>query len=245
MKQLVPHKTGRLLILGLVGIIVLGLVVYASTKASTTQGDQRPATQARPRDFAAVCPPGAPIPASTYDLGSAFAGLPRTSQKDLCVPPPPHGIAVDSGPSVPVGYRSVVYGSCRRISDAGCFPPLNVQSWPECARNPASYGNAPTPGERRGDRHVLLSEPLIIPGATWLPARSFEAGRRQEIYAGDTTIVVFSVNRHLADAAVSALAAKVTREAAPSSAADLQTKVRLPGDATTCRYRQQKIKGER
>lgn len=191
-------------------------------------------------DYAEVCPPGAPIPVRSYDLGDAFAGLELTSHEKLCLTPPTD-VPVTSGPTEAVGYASVVYGSCTPTRSAGCYPPLNVQSWPECARNPNSYGSG---GARPGPEITLMSDALWVPTAPWIPALTFEDGRRLEIYSGDTTIVVFSANPRLAGAAASALAKKVANQAPSSSAANLRAEAHQPGDASTCRYRLHQVPKE-
>lgn len=186
--------------------------------------------------YAGECPSGAPIPTRYYDLGRAFAGLKLTSQRDLCNPAAPAGAAVSSGPSEAVGYVSVVYGSCTPTSGDGCVPPLNVQSWPECARDPNTY-REPTPRGAKLEAMLNPNEPVTIPSAPWIPARAFEGGTRLEIYSGETTIVVFARDSHLASAAGAALANAAADQATPSSALRLRSAARQPGDASTCRHR--------
>jgi hypothetical protein len=178
-----------------------------------------------------VCPSGSPIPSGYYDLGREFAGLERTSHRNVCNPAPPAGVVVTNGPSEAIGYVSVTYGSCKPISDAGCFPPLNVQSWPECARNPNTFLEA--------GREVALnpSDAVEFQSAPWIPARAFEEGIRLEIYSGDTTIVVFAGNRRLAHKAAMALASAAADRVPPDAAQSLQAAAREPGDASTCRNR--------
>lgn len=191
-------------------------------------------------DYAEVCPPGAPIPVRSYDLGGGFAGLELTSHEKVCLTRPAD-VPITSGPKESVGYASVVYGSCKLTRVTGCYPPLNVQSWPECARNPNSYGAGE---DQAGPSITLMSNALRIPTAPWIPARTFEDGRRLEIYSGDTTIVVFSANPRLAGAAASTLAKKAANQAPSSSAAKLRAEAHQPGDASTCRYRLHQVSKE-
>lgn len=224
-------------------LLIGGAVVAAGTTlfiASRGSGDRHvePAgeTRVNAASFSRVCPAGAPVPTRAYDLRSTFAGLKLTSRQYLCNPAPPAGATVASGPSEAVGYVSLVYGSCRATSSEGCVPPLNVQSWPECARDPNTY----RPSDRRAARREATlnpNEPVRIPTAPSIPAREFGGGMRLEIYSGDTTIVVFAANTHLAGAAGAAIARTVANQAPTGSAARLRSAARQPGDASTCRDR--------
>lgn len=218
-------------------VVVASFAVFVASRGS---GDRHVelAREARVNvaGFRRVCPAGAPLPTRGYDLRRTFAGLKLTSRRDLCIPAAPAGATVASGPSEAVGYLSLVYGSCTPTSSDGCVPPLNVQSWPECARDPNSY----RPSDRRAVRLEATlnpSEPKKIPTAPWVPAREFESGMRLEIYSGDTTIVVFAADTHLADAAGAALARAAAEQAPPGSAVRLRSALRQPGDASTCRHR--------
>lgn len=220
-----------------VTLVVAGTAVFIASRGSTQPhvafADEAPVKTA---DFAGRCPAGAPIPTRYYDLRRTFAGFKLTSQRDLCIPGAPAGATVASGPSEAIGYVSLVYGSCTPTSSDGCVPPLNVQSWPECARDPNSF----RPSDRRAaklEATLNPSKPIRIPTAPWMPAREFEGGRRLEIYSGETTIVVFAANTHLADAAGAALARAAADQAPSDSAARLRSAARQPGDASTCRHR--------
>jgi hypothetical protein len=217
-------------------VAVTGTAVFVASRGS----DQAHAAFAReapvsPAAFKRTCPPGAPTPTRYFDLGRSFAGLRLTSHSEICNPASPPGATVASGPSEAVGYVSVVYGSCTPASGEGCVPPLNVQSWPECARDPKTY----KPPGRLGASAARLnpSEAVTVSAAPWIPARSFEAGTRLELYTGETTIVVFAGESRLAAEAGAALATAAATHARPASAPRLRSAAHQPGDASTCRHR--------
>ena len=74
---------------------------------------------------------------------------------------------------------SFIYGDCPRADEGGCAPPLEVQNWPACVRNPSwystqQYGPAPESATIRT-----------------VPAAFFEEGTRVEIQTGISTVVIF------------------------------------------------------
>lgn len=79
---------------------------------------------------------------------------------------------------------SFIYGDCVPRSDAGCAPPVEIQIWPACVRNPAIF-KGPAPG-------AAVSEPTTLRG---VPAALFEGGHRLEIQTGTSTVVVFGAER--------------------------------------------------
>lgn len=42
-------------------------------------------------------------------------------------------------------FASLIYGDCEASSDAGCAPPLEIQTWPACERNAGTYEKAVRP----------------------------------------------------------------------------------------------------
>jgi hypothetical protein len=91
-------------------------------------------------------------------------------------------------------YVSFVYGDCTPAAyELGCAPPAEIQLWPSGTRDLGSYDLAvagtPTP------------EPTTVRG---LPAAFLDDGTRLEVFAGPSTIVIFSDSRQrvleLADA---------------------------------------------
>ena len=90
------------------------------------------------------CPVGAAIPSTAYDLGEIFEGLAVTSKEQVCNAPP-QGAPIESGPTKPVGYLDVSYGECSNPQGDGCSPPVDVQSWPECAATRTLTANQQKP----------------------------------------------------------------------------------------------------
>jgi hypothetical protein len=118
-----------------------------------------------------------------YALGDRHAGLPLTAVERR----------FDSSPSAPPvrsNYVDFVYGSCEAV-EAACAPPLSVQVWAACERNPMGYG--PDAG-REG--------PVEIRSA---PGYFFEDGRRLELSTGAATVVIFAADREAALSAAAAL----------------------------------------
>lgn len=104
-----------------------------------------------------------------YNAGDEVAGLPLSY-----VLKQPAG----KTDSVTVSF---MYGDCVAAEDdAGCAPPIEIQNWPACVRNPSLYkgqgGFGPTPRE------------TTVRGA---PAAFFEDGQRIDVQTGTTTVVVF------------------------------------------------------
>lgn len=83
------------------------------------------------------------------------------------------------------GVVSFIYGDCAppEGSDEGsCAPPMEVQVWNACARNPSFYTQDmlnPTP-----DKTTVRG----------VPAAYFEGGNRLEIQTGRSTVVIFGDN---------------------------------------------------
>jgi hypothetical protein len=101
-----------------------------------------------------------------YYLGSSFEGLPLTDGPDEHLR--------DRRPPRPVGF---IYGDCEPEGDAGCAPPLEIQVWPSCMRNPTSYSG---PGSRPRSRFRARAVPAA------------EVGGGTDVYTGRVTIAIFS-----------------------------------------------------
>lgn len=181
----------------------------------------------------AGCPAGAPIPSSAYDLGSNFGGLAVAAREELCNEAPPAGATVASGPTKAVGYLSVVYGECSSAAGEGCSPPLDVQSWPECAHNPSSFVSSENNPEE-GGAELNPSATVSLSSAPQIPSASFENGTRIELYTGTTTIVVYANEASVATAAANTLAAAAAASSPAATASELQADAGQPGNATTC-----------
>jgi hypothetical protein len=104
-----------------------------------------------------------------------------------------------AGPA-PARYSSRIYGDCTATGDSDCAPPLEIQNWPECARDYASYG--------RPARHALtLASSRRITGQA-VPA-VVVSPTQIELYEARTTVVVFTDHASLARRAARALARRI------------------------------------
>lgn len=218
------------------GAIVSLLVVIAVATNTSTKPGRHDASRwipVRTQTFvSAGCKPGAAIASGFYDLGPEFRGFHRSSPIVECMPARSR-IAVD-GPLRPVGYVYLTYGSCNSRLEP-CRDPLEIQTWPECARDPNSY--IPERGSSRGQQPALNADELVkISSAPELPATSFEGNTRIELYGGGSTVVVFAPNITLAQEAARALAHEVFLHATPTSAARLDAEASAPGNASTCHH---------
>jgi hypothetical protein len=143
------------------------VAVVAAYVASKGQAGGKPSTApkstfsvAKARSFE-----GFPI----YDAGPSVAGLPL--------------VAVLRRSDTPTNYVSFIYGDCQAAGDMGCAPPIEIQVWPACVRNPSLYGSpkGPTP------------EMTVVRG---VPAAFVDNdGLRLEIQTGTSTVVVFARSR--------------------------------------------------
>ena len=79
---------------------------------------------------------------------------------------------------------SFIYGDCTPSPHAGCAPPVEIQIWPACIRNPSIF-KGPAP-------YAPVSEAATVRG---VPAAFFEGGHRLEIQTGTSTVVVFGAER--------------------------------------------------
>lgn len=183
------------------------------------------------------------VPRVAYDLGRGFDGFVAGRPEYVCNAAPPRPREVANGPTISWGFVSREYGTCD-TADGDCWPPLDIQSAPECALNPRSYEANPgfheSPEERELTGGLVPRRRLILRAAPWLPAQSFEAGRRIELYAGGTTVVVVATSARLARAAAHSLARYIGRLFPASTRASLQRDAKEPGDGRAChRFRGQ------
>ncbi len=129
-----------------------------------------------------------------YSLGQSFDGLARKDAQVSCNRAP----AGSGGRSSP--FFTAIYGTCRpavRFQEYGCHPPLQVQSWPACDRNSASFEGVPkTPLDATPDRTLRVEGFRVA---------SFDGGYEYEMYLPLTTLVVFAQNTRLARDALQAL----------------------------------------
>jgi len=175
----------KVIVFGVLGLIATGAVgvgvIFASGSAKSTyvpasdgpvQGNFTVNDAASFNDFA------------LYSLGVAFEGLPLTAidrRKDV-----PRDEALANA-----NWVNFIYGDCvaddpaRPESHSGCSPPLQVQVWPACERNPALWGadSAAIFGER---------EAVTVRG---VPAYYYFEGTQIDIQTDDVTIVIFGSDR--------------------------------------------------
>jgi len=78
-------------------------------------------------------------------------------------------------------YVSYIYGDCNAEDDAGCAPPIEIQSWPSGERNRQMLSPVPGRPESRGSDMTVAGD----------PATSYDDGRRLELYRRSSTIVIF------------------------------------------------------
>lgn len=104
-----------------------------------------------------------------YYLGESFGGLPLSAIYRIDDRPFP-------GEAVRRDDVTFVYGSCVAERGSGCLPPLQVQSWSACERPRGLYPYA-------------ADEIFTMDGK---PAAIYEEGRRLELAAGRTTVVLYA-----------------------------------------------------
>jgi hypothetical protein len=123
-----------------------------------------------------------------YSLGDSFEGLPLTAV---------HRAVGDISPAgFQENFVQFVYGDCQTTNDTGCTPPLAIQVWPACERNPSLYALTPN-GEPFPHRDVV---------ERGVPAAFYAGDTILELYSGDVTIALFSEDRRLLQRAARALA---------------------------------------
>jgi hypothetical protein len=183
---------------------------------------------------AAGCPQTAPAPPVAIELGPTFEGLARTQSTQECLKPPSDLRSVVSGPRIPVSHTLIVYGSCDPTGSDGCLPPLQIQSWPECARNPNSYRvSAGTPPLLETPVEGAETEPVELAPSIEMPSASLDGGRRLELYGGNTSVVIFAEDPSLAHRAAAVVAKTLTADS-PTSASTLAADATAPGDGSSC-----------
>jgi hypothetical protein len=218
---------------GLPFALAIGVLAAGGTSGVSKPRDSATWKSIDPRAFtSAGCRHGAAITAGYFELGAKFRGLAASREIAECLRARSR-IAV-SGPLRQVGYVYQTYGTCNyRLQP--CYDPLEVQTWPECARDPNSY--TPERGMSRGKEPTLNPRQLVkIKTAPELPAASYNEGTRIELYGGGSTVVVFTHDPALARRAAQALAPGLLRHASPTSAARLDSEADAPGNALACHH---------
>lgn len=130
--------------------------------------------------------PEEPVNFEVFSAGPTPAGLPLTGTSRRCdADVPPQGW--------PNNYVNYSYGDCEIPEGAtGCYPPLQVQTWPACQRARTEYTFEGKPLKYR-----KLSES----GEAEVVEFTFPADR-VEVYTETATVVIFAANRDLARRAV-------------------------------------------
>jgi hypothetical protein len=173
-----------------------------------------------------------------YDLGPSFAGLRESSIRPQCDPAPTDRRRIWSGPVVSRASVGVSYGTCN-YSEGPCTPPLELQDWAECARNPRSYQPNPwihlKTKQEREEAGGIWDLRVRLPGAPWIPVFDLEGGRRFELFAGNTTVVAYANEPAMGRRAAHALAALIARYYPRSRRGALEKALRDPGDGSACR----------
>lgn len=83
--------------------------------------------------------------------------------------------------SAPGNRFTFVYGDCDPGPDSGCSPPYQVQNYPACKRNPASYGPGVHPKRRKPIRGAAVY--------AFGDGSNFDM---LEVYTGSTAVAIFA-----------------------------------------------------
>jgi hypothetical protein len=111
-----------------------------------------------------------------FSLGLSFEGLSVTQRLRTCEQPNEEDWAVRSNDV------TFIYGDCTvGAGDAGCEPPLQIQSWPACENSRADYAEGP-------DGEPVPRQDLTIRGTQ---ASLFDDLTSLEIYTGKTVIAIY------------------------------------------------------
>lgn len=149
-----------------------------------------------------------PINFEIFSAGPAVDGMPMTEAVRRCDTTAP----ADEKPANNITY---VYGHCEmpHEDDAGCVPPLEVQTWPACQRNLAGYSF---------DGKPLPSRELPAPGGATVVELKLLGDSRLEVYTKSSTVVIFARHPELARKAVELLGPQETGKPPATEAAELR-----------------------
>jgi hypothetical protein len=106
--------------------------------------------------------------------GTSLDGLPLTAVIRRCDVP-------RGNEPIRANYVSYIYGDCYADDDAGCAPPIEIQSWPSGERNRQMLSPVPGRPESAGSDTTVAGD----------PAAMYDDGTRLEIYRRSSTIVIF------------------------------------------------------
>lgn len=117
---------------------------------------------------------------TAYSLGKSFEGMRIVYSDRVCTEPDP----ASPVPDARVNMVHYIYGKCERtLKTPKCRPPLEVQAWPRCEREPAEYDTG---------SHNPLYGTVTIRG---VPGYLYEDGYRLELLAAKSTIAIFGDDR--------------------------------------------------
>jgi hypothetical protein len=138
-----------------------GLAIWAGVAGSGTR------SQAAPKSTYSVEKARSFSRFPLYSAGESVAGYPL--------------VAVLHEQRHPVETVSFIYGDCVvPQGEGGCAPPVSVQVWPACFRNPSLYRAPP------------FGPPFEKTTVRGVPAEIFEDGARLEIYTGRSAVVIYA-----------------------------------------------------
>jgi len=124
-----PKTQYALVVAAVIGAAAAALVVLRSGRA---EASGRPDA---PKSTFSVAQAKAFGDFPLYDAGDSVEGLPLVAELRR----------LGGG----TNYVSFIYGDCAALDDYGCAPPVEIQIWPACLRNPSLYA---APGAAYGGR---------------------------------------------------------------------------------------------
>jgi hypothetical protein len=197
------------------GIVLAAALAASGVFASVAGGTN---VQAVASSRATACA-RLPLPPIEFTLGRAFAGLRRVDHSRRCQQL--NALERKAG-GVDTRFTSTIYGDCHAMSDTGCAPPLEIQNWPECARDYRLFEpDFPDGSLTRVRSRALIGKP--IPATQISPTQI-------EIYSGPTTVVIFGSTSKRTHEAARALGRRVADATDSSSFSRLRTQaMRRPG----------------
>lgn len=175
----------------LLALVIIAAAAGAGAVLATSGSATEPAPPTRygaPRSTFSLAAARAFPDFPVYNLGTEFRGLPLVAVLRRA------DTSSEIGEPVRANYVSFVYGDCAPHA-GGCAPPLEIQVWPACLRNPSvlSYEGLGTPEavSVRGVPATFLDEG---PGAA-----------RLEFTTGRATVVLFGSSPEQVTAAAQSL----------------------------------------
>jgi hypothetical protein len=160
-------------------VLVVGGLAVAAGSGSPPAGGVAADRQAPPRGRSSLREARGIDDFAVYFAGETIAGLPLSAVEER---------AGDAR------YVSFLYGDCRAEDHQGCALPLEIQTWPACARSLALYDAA--------DPYAPKPERARVRGA---PSGLLDEGRQLELQTRDSTVVIFGESSALVNRAAAGL----------------------------------------